>query len=248
MTDSILGPFADAAFARRITRGKERRDPKFLNVQLDERLLKHKITAFIAVCGSNYHIPDHWTMALPTMHLFAFPLHAKVVDQFVAPGCNYSGAIVLNNEAHIKRAQKLGHNVASQIGKEFDVAQYLSDEEGAFPCCHQLKFEFPSGTTFAALLVVRGGAWKSNKEGTFGHVGRVIQKSASSHSLRRTSTSLTSFMRWLSPNPRCWPKKPKRRANTGKISRSIWRRYPVIYVKAKEGEIVCLITKSSTET
>lgn len=143
MTDSIFGPFTDAAFARRIARGHDEQDPKYVNMPLDRRLLKPKIAAFLIVCGSAPGSPDQWTMALPTMHLITYPLHAKVVDQYVAPGCNYPGAVLLRDEVYIKRAEQLGENVASQLGRPFDEALYLGEEEdGACPYCHLLKYEF----------------------------------------------------------------------------------------------------------
>jgi multimeric flavodoxin WrbA len=141
--DSILGPFADAAFAKRIAKGQEEGDPKFLKMNFDPRVLRPRVAAFMIVCGSDDSIPDQWTMALPTMHLFTYPLHAKVVDQFVAPGCNYPGAVLLKDGAYMARAEQLGQNVASQMGKAFDEAKYLGqEEEAACPYCHLLKFEF----------------------------------------------------------------------------------------------------------
>jgi multimeric flavodoxin WrbA len=159
MTDSILGPYVDAAFARIIAKGHEEKNPKFMDMTLDKRLLKPKIAAFIVVCGSDPSAPDQWTMGLPTMHMFAYPLHAKIVDQFIAPGCAQAGAVVLDDKAYIKRAQRLGENVASQIGKEFDEARYLGEEEeDACPYCHLLKLEFINGTKSNDVRCVVCGA------------------------------------------------------------------------------------------
>jgi hypothetical protein len=101
---------------------------------VDKRILKPRVCGFMCVGGST--TPDQFTMALPTLHLFAYSLHVKVVDQAVVMGCANPGSVIStrNGEA-ILRAQQLGERVASQLGKSFDLAQYLGEEtEGRMGC------------------------------------------------------------------------------------------------------------------
>lgn len=135
VTDKILGPFADGAVARRTLQRKAAGDPEVQDSIVDERLLKPKQVGFMMVAGST--VPDQVTMALPTMHQFVYPLHAKVVDQYVFLGCANPGSVLLDPERTISRAEQLGRNVASQLGKQFDEAQYLGPhKEGNCPYCH----------------------------------------------------------------------------------------------------------------
>lgn len=60
----------------------------------------------------------------------------------VLPGFAHAGA-VLTDRGAMTRASRVGTNVASQIGRKFDSAEYLGPEEdGSCPYCHLLKFEF----------------------------------------------------------------------------------------------------------
>jgi len=79
LLDTLLGPYTDVAFALRVLEGKKNGDAKFANMNVDMRILKPRIAGFMAVGGST--TPDQFTMALPTLHLFAYSLHIKVVDQ-----------------------------------------------------------------------------------------------------------------------------------------------------------------------
>jgi multimeric flavodoxin WrbA len=140
--DKVLGPYTDPAFASRILQGKKDGDPKFESMSVDERILRPRVAGFLAVGGST--TPDQFTMALPTLHLFAYSLHAKVVDQDVVMGCGNPGAVIAAQDGKVmERAKELGRRVASQIGKAFDEARYLGPEtEGACPECHLAKFDF----------------------------------------------------------------------------------------------------------
>ncbi|KAL1647562.1 hypothetical protein SLS61_007388 [Didymella pomorum] len=143
--DKVLGPYTDPAFASRILAGQRANDPKFASMVVDKRILKPRVCGFMCVGGST--TPDQFTMALPTLHLFAYSLHVKVVDQAVVMGCANPGSVIStrNGEA-ILRAQQLGEHVASQLGKSFDLAQYLGEEmEGACPHCHLAKYDFFGG-------------------------------------------------------------------------------------------------------
>ncbi|KAH8682668.1 flavoprotein-like protein [Xylariales sp. PMI_506] len=143
--DRILGPFADAAFVQRAMERKAAGDPKFRDQPVDTRVLKPRAVGFLVVAGSPQF--DQITMALPTLHQFVYPIHGKVVDQIVLRGFASPGSVIYksNGEA-VERARELGRNVASQLGKSFDDAEYLGPTpEGACPHCHLAKFDYFGG-------------------------------------------------------------------------------------------------------
>ncbi|KAF3038048.1 hypothetical protein E8E11_002019 [Didymella keratinophila] len=154
--DKVLGSYTDPAFASRILAGKRSGDAKFKDMKVDERILKPRVCGFMCVGGST--TPDQFTMALPTLHLFAYSLHVKVVDQCVVSGCANPGSVIsARNGAAMQRAQELGERVASQLGKSFDDAKYLGPEvEGACPACHLAKYDFFGGEGMRMGCVVCG--------------------------------------------------------------------------------------------
>ncbi|KAK3078682.1 hypothetical protein LTS18_006895, partial [Coniosporium uncinatum] len=123
LTDRILGPFTDPSFAYRASEARQGRgDPKHADARFDERLLKPRVAGFIAVGGSPERNTEQFTMALPTMHVLVGSLHAKVVDQCLLKGYAMPGAVLLDGGEAVARAEELGRNVASQIGKGFEEA------------------------------------------------------------------------------------------------------------------------------
>lgn len=142
LQDAILGPFADTSDQHRINQRQKAGDPTAKGAVVDQRAIKPRVAGFIAVAGSRGQFPEQWTLAMPSLHQFTYPLHCKVVDMFVFPGFAHAGAVLTDPEA-VTRASKVGTNVASQIGRPFDDAKYLGPEEdGSCPYCHLLKFEF----------------------------------------------------------------------------------------------------------
>jgi multimeric flavodoxin WrbA len=140
LTDTILGPFADAAMAKRIDEGRKAGNSEYQNATFDERLLKPRVVGFIATAGST--LSSQITMALPTLHQIPYCLHAKVVDQHVFQGYAIPGSVLLDEANTISRAEKLGENVASQMGKAYDDAQYLGPtNENDCPYCHLSKID-----------------------------------------------------------------------------------------------------------
>ena len=128
LMDRIGGPSLDVTFGKTFNPDK-----------LDPRLSKPRVLGFIAVGGSS--TPDQFTMVLPTLHLLFYALHAKVVDQFIGQDLGSSGAVCLHQDL-ISQAQNMGKNIASQVGKSYDDAEYLGEqEEGACPHCHLSKIE-----------------------------------------------------------------------------------------------------------
>lgn len=142
LQDAILGPFADTSNQHRINQRQKAGDPTVKDVVVDQRAIKPRVAGFIAIGGSRGQFPEQWTLAMPSLHQFTYPLHCKVVDLFVFPGFAQAGTVLTDPEA-VARASKIGTNVASQIGRPFDDAEYLGPEEdGSCPYCHLLKFEF----------------------------------------------------------------------------------------------------------
>ncbi|KAF1924422.1 flavo protein [Didymella exigua CBS 183.55] len=154
--DKVLGPYTDPAFASRILAGQRAGDAKFAAMSVDTRILKPRVCGFMAVGGST--TPDQFTMALPTLHLFAYSLHARVIDQAVVMSCANPGAVVdAEDGAVMTRAAELGRRVASQLGKAFDEAVYLGPEvEGGCPHCHLAKYDFFGGAEGRMGCVVCG--------------------------------------------------------------------------------------------
>ncbi|KAK4539423.1 hypothetical protein LTR36_010944 [Oleoguttula mirabilis] len=140
LMDRIGGPYLDVGFVRNARAKQAAGDPKFADFKYDARLLKPRALGFIMTGGST--TPDQFSMALPTMNLFFYCLHAKVVDQFLGKNFMDAGSVLLD-PAVMERSRLLARNVVSQLGKEFDDAAYLGPSEpGACPYCHLSAIEF----------------------------------------------------------------------------------------------------------
>ena len=139
LMDRIGGPYLDVGFVRRALEQKAKGDPKFANFTYDERLLKPRVLGFMMTGGST--TPDQFSMALPSMQLYFYCLHAKVVDQFIGKNCLDAGSVLLFADI-VDRARMLARNVISQIGKPFEEAKFLGVAElGACSYCHLTAFE-----------------------------------------------------------------------------------------------------------
>ncbi|KAL2827267.1 flavoprotein-like protein [Aspergillus pseudoustus] len=130
--DRTLGPYVDAAAVEKAIAGMKSGDPRFKDTNPEQRVLKPRVGALIAAGGAT---SVEWTsLALPMLHQSVFSLHIRVVDQMVARGVPNPG-VALADEALPARAKRLGRNVASQLGKTFEEAEYLGDETGGCPHC-----------------------------------------------------------------------------------------------------------------
>jgi hypothetical protein len=100
--------------------------------RLDERVLRPRVAGLIAVGGS---LTPQWkTLALPVLHTLTFSMQTAVVDQLVIAGAGTPQSVVLDDEA-LQRAAQLGRNVAHQLGRSFETAEYVGDP-GLCPLCH----------------------------------------------------------------------------------------------------------------
>src|ERR1700759_5368235 len=131
--DRLLGPNADAAIIEGLTAlRREGREPA-VPFRVDERVLKPRVAGFLAIGGS---LPSQWkTLTLPVMHTTTFSMQIAVVDQVQFEGAGTPRSIVLDPAA-VDRARRLGGNVAAQLGRRFDDAEYVGDEPGLCPTCH----------------------------------------------------------------------------------------------------------------
>jgi multimeric flavodoxin WrbA len=132
LADRLLGPNADAAIIEQLVAVKRAGGEPVVPFRVDERVLKPRVAGFIAVGGS---LTAQWkTLTLPVLHTTTFSMHMAVVDQVQFEGAGTPRSIVLDDAA-LGRAATLGRNVAEQIGRSFDEAEYRG-EAGLCPLCH----------------------------------------------------------------------------------------------------------------
>lgn len=132
LIDLLLGPNADRAIVEKLVAVRESGQEPQVPFRLDERVLRPRVAGFIAVGGS---LTPQWKgLALPAMHILTFSMHTAVVDQFTIHGTGTPKSVVLDDDA-LKRAAVLGANVAAQLGRTFDDAEYVG-EPGLCPLCH----------------------------------------------------------------------------------------------------------------
>lgn len=132
LVDMLLGPNADRAIVEGIIARRAAGQDPMVPFRLDERVLRPRVAGFIAVGGS---LTQQWKgLALPTMHLLTFSMHTAVVDQFQVAGAGTPQSVVLDDDA-LARSAQLGRNVAAQLGRTFEQAEYVG-EPGLCPLCH----------------------------------------------------------------------------------------------------------------
>jgi multimeric flavodoxin WrbA len=132
LADRVFGPHADVGFIRLLMEREAAGDPITVPFTPDERVLRHRPTAFIAVGGAS---TDQWsTLALPTMHSLAFSMRSFIVDQIRFKYAGTPRSIVLQPEA-LDRARLLGRNLVDQLGRAYEECEYRG-EQGLCPVCH----------------------------------------------------------------------------------------------------------------
>ena len=132
LMDRSLGPNADRAIVERLLAMRRAGEEPAVPFRLDERVMRPRVAGLIAVGGAL--TPQWTTLALPAMQILTFSMQTAVVDQFVIFGAGTPKSVVLD-EAAIRRSAQLGHNVAAQLGRSFEEADYLGDP-GLCPMCH----------------------------------------------------------------------------------------------------------------
>jgi multimeric flavodoxin WrbA len=150
--DRLLGPNADAAIVEELLAVRRAGGEPTVPFRVDERVLKPRVAGFLAVGGA---LTPQWkTLALPVMHTMTFSMHMAVVDQVLVGGAGTPRSIVLD-EAAVARAAGLGANVASQLGRPFDDAEYRG-EPGLCPLCHLSVVELVGTAVACATCGARG--------------------------------------------------------------------------------------------
>ncbi|NLY38890.1 MAG: flavodoxin family protein [Firmicutes bacterium] len=122
--DRGFGPKADVVFKKM---------EKEQGVDVDERIFKSRVGAFISVGGAKY--PNWVSLGLPILHTLTFSFQVAIVDQMQVLRAADEGAVVLD-EAALSRARKLGRHVAEAMGKPFEEVEYKGEETGTCPVCH----------------------------------------------------------------------------------------------------------------
>lgn len=137
--DRILGPKVDKAFAIEARKGTGRMGlGKF-----DERLFKPRVAGLIVNGGAH----TTYQLAVPPLYTLTFGMEMVVVDKLLVFDLTaIPGAAVLVDKA-IKRAHRLGQNVAAALGKEYDDVEYRGDDPGTCPVCHNNMMLVGDSTT-----------------------------------------------------------------------------------------------------
>lgn len=84
LQDAILGPFADTCGQHRIYQRQKAGDPALKGVVVDLRAIKPRVAGFIAVAGSRSQFPEQWTLAMPSLHQFTYPLRKHTSVRLIA--------------------------------------------------------------------------------------------------------------------------------------------------------------------
>ena len=150
--DRLLGPNADAAIVEELLAVRRAGGEPTVPFRVDERVLKPRVAGFLAVGGA---LTPQWkTLTLPVMHTMTFSMHMAVVDQVMVGGAGTPKSIVLDEQA-VTRAAELGGNVASQLGRTFDEAEYRG-EPGLCPLCHLSVVQLIGTSVACATCGARG--------------------------------------------------------------------------------------------
>jgi multimeric flavodoxin WrbA len=137
--DRLLGPKVDKAFAIEAKKGAGRSGM----MRFDERLFKPRVAGLIANGGAH----TTYQLAIPPLYTWTFGMQMVVVDKLLVFDLTaIPGAAVLVDKA-IKRAHKLGQNVAAALGKEYDEVEYKGDDPGTCPVCHNNMMLIGNSTT-----------------------------------------------------------------------------------------------------
>jgi len=132
IADRVFGPHSDVGFIELLMERERAGEPIPVPFRPDERALRDRVVAFIAVGGA---LTSQWNaLALPEMHSLAFSMRDGIVDQMCVSGAGTPASVVLDPAA-LERARRLGRNVAEQLGRSYDEVEYRG-EPGLCPLCH----------------------------------------------------------------------------------------------------------------
>lgn len=152
LVDFLLGPNADAAMIEKLLEAQRRGENESMPFRVDERVLRPRVAGFLAVGGS---LTPQWkSLALPLMHTLTQAMSISVVDQAIFEGAGTPQSIILDEDA-LERARLLGRNVAGQLGRGLEDAEYQG-EPGACPLCHLSVVELHGADVICAACGSRG--------------------------------------------------------------------------------------------
>lgn len=104
----------------------------------DERSFKNRVAGLIVTGGAS---TPHWvSLALPLMYLMCFSRHIKPIDNMaVFPGRYPSlhAVHITQNKEVLDRARQMGKAIAKAMKKPAEEAEWVGDEKGTCPVCHQ---------------------------------------------------------------------------------------------------------------
>lgn len=99
---------------------------------IDSRSFKTRVGAFIVVGGGDHR----WvSLGVPLMHTLTLLIQVTIVDQLQVLNAPLPGQVLLDEEA-IKRARRLGCNVAEAMNKPISEVKFMGDDPGMCPVCH----------------------------------------------------------------------------------------------------------------
>jgi len=142
--DRILGPRVDvASFIE--AKKTQATDVRFKQKMfIDERLFKNRVGTFISVGGAP---KSNWvSLGVPLLHTLTFSLQIEIVDQIQILGTADDGAVVLKENA-LKRARKLGRNIAKAMKTPVDKIKYMGEKSSTCPICHNNLLVMGQGST-----------------------------------------------------------------------------------------------------
>jgi multimeric flavodoxin WrbA len=131
--DRIMGPRVDVASFAEVKKMKGTDDRFQQKMFIDDRIFNRRVGAFICVGGAPKK--DWVSMGLPLMHTFTFSMQIEIIDQLQVTGIAEDGAVALNTN-YLKRAQKLGKNIAKAMQTPAGKTKYLGEADSTCPVCH----------------------------------------------------------------------------------------------------------------
>jgi multimeric flavodoxin WrbA len=152
LMDRLLGPNADRAIVEKLVTLRASGVEPAVPFRLDERVLRHRVGGLIAVGGAL--TPQWQSLALPVLHTMTFSMQTAVVDQLLIRGAGTPRSVVLDEDA-LARAATLGQNVARQLGRSFEEAEYVG-EPGLCPMCHLSVVDLRGHAVMCATCGARG--------------------------------------------------------------------------------------------
>lgn len=131
-----LGPTYDVELLK--SRGMDKPESPY-----DKRIFKDRVGAFITVGGTTN--PKYASMGMGPMRQFAHSLRWQIVDQLMVLDSTLQGQC-LKHPDKIQAAYNLGKHVAQSVGIPEAELEWLGEEEGTCPVCHNNMLMIDNGS------------------------------------------------------------------------------------------------------